>query len=204
MTTTTEIYAPAAARLADALPAYEDAKGVFYRLHTARFNDNSKAQIMATGLVFIHESYAKAELIEDAVNHLWWKEPKFRDFTKLEDEAKSEAAILHLIEQSAKAVKNYLQQTIETAQRGDVSLMLKVVRAVEREHVYNTLWQRVAELSHPEVMEPLQAMRKVVYEAANRVLDDLEDNADDVTAARFRARWVRKSSDIIGMKELEG
>lgn len=201
-------YTPANDARDAARPAYLLSMGAFKQHNRPAYEAMTKAQLMDSGYVAIHESYSKAELVDDALAHLWREQPTFKEFNELADAAEVETTILERIESAWKDRDRGLASVRDVAKSFGkpymhIANLLKCTKALHREQVELDLWERVEILTAPGQHTPAEALRLVLFEAVNQALDDLEDNTEDLATARIRARWARQNGALVGLKELQ-
>jgi hypothetical protein len=175
----------------------EGTKDEFYRTETALLQVLTKAQLMATGDVAIHESYSKAELIEDAVKHRWEDRQEVKEYNRLMHLESRESEIVDSVTTIQTRLREALDAVGNLAKGNDISSLEAAMNLVKQIRVMHFLWLRVAEVTGPNKREPLDAIRYVAEEATLRALDALEDNSTDLFAHRVTARWIRRNEHLI-------
>lgn len=198
MSTTVSItYRPAAERFAAYRTAAEVAKAEFVKTETALLGVLTKAQLMATGDVAIHESYTKPELIEDAVKSRWNRTAQAEEYDRLMHLDSREDEVVQAVEKAQERLRDVLSTVARLAESGDVYSLDGAMQLVRQTRVLVDLWTRVAELTGPDGREPLDAIRTVAKLATQYALDRLEDNSMDLHEARVTAKWIRRNEHLI-------
>lgn len=174
------------------------ARAEFYQRETILLGGMTKAQLMATGDVAIHESYSKAELLDDALRHRWANQAEAQEYDRLMHLESRESEIFDNIEKIQGKLAEALKVVEELALVGtDLSSLDDAMHQVRQFRVQADLWSQVADLIGPDGREPLDAIRIVAQEATGRAMDALEDNSRDLFAHRITARWIRRNEHLI-------
>lgn len=198
MSTITITYRPAAERFEGFRETATTARAEFYQRETILLGGMTKAQLMATGDVAIHESYSKAELLDDALRHRWARTEVAKEYDRLMHLESRESEIVDAVEQIQGKLAKALEVVADLADTGtDLSSLEDAMHQVKQFRVQAWLWEQVADLIGPDGREPLDAIRVVAEMATARAMDALEDNTVDLFAHRVTARWVRRNQHLI-------
>jgi hypothetical protein len=196
----TSAYTPAGDRFTAMAADRDEDFAAFSTFHTDRLNKMTVAEILeaeAEALAKVNPvPKAKGEMITAAIEEMYTETAMHVVWLKLRREANREDDALERAEIADKALESHRLALGKAVEEGDLRAVDMLAQTVRREAMNVALWKQVAHLTGPDKLEPLQAVEAIVKEATIRALDDLEDNTQDMTNARIRARWIRRNAPL--------
>lgn len=187
---------------ADAFEAYREhataVREAFYANNRPGLEAMTKAELMATGDVAIHETYKKDELVEDALSHMWAKTDVAKEYDRLMHLESRESEVQDGVTESQQRLAEARQAVANLAgKNGDMASLEGAMNLLKQILYLTDLWIQVAENIGPDKLEPLAAIRHVAEYATERAMDALEDNTTDLFQHRVAARWIRRNEHLI-------